>query len=86
MVRWGKLLHPWWRPVGIVAAILGVAAATASLIFDLSPVLYLPFSIIVLVALGLGFREMLRVQAAAENKERYRPSSDEQDDAASGSA
>jgi Mg2+/citrate symporter len=86
MVWWRKLLHPWWRPVGIVAAILGIFAATASLVFDLSPALYLPFSIIVLIALGLGARELLRVQAASENKERYRRSSDEQDDAASGSA
>jgi hypothetical protein len=82
MVWWKKLLHPWWRPTGIVVGILGIAAATMSLVFGLSPASYLPFSIVMLVFFGFQAREMLRIQAAAENKDRYRPASTFEDDAA----
>jgi hypothetical protein len=47
-----------------------------------SPALYLPFSIVMLVFFGFQAREMLRIQAAAENKDRYRPASTFEDDAA----
>ena len=73
MSWWTRLMHPWWRPVGIAIGLLGMLVVTGSFVFGYSNKWFLPFQIAFFAIAVLQFRQMMRDALAAENRERSRP-------------
>ena len=73
MPWWKRLMHPWWRPVGIILGLVGIIMVSGSWVFDYSNDWLVLWYLAILAINVLNVRQLMRDVIAAENRERSRP-------------